>query len=213
MDRGVVADEGEFATLETKHPVSLRPAPVIADGHAHHPAEAGEHLEGVARLEVVALQMLEGPPRFVILVTGQVDLAVVAYYPAIPFDEYHRVVTVAVGSQLGIAEVKTHSEAGRLVEQGLSLGTGHLGLEEVVELGDVGRPPAGEEGGKRQFGEHDKITVRVGPPAEQDQEAFHHLGAGVVSLDGTHLSRADGQGTAHGVASELRSAWSRASRV
>ena len=98
--------------------------------------------------------------------------------------------------EFGVAEVEADPEAGGLVEQGPGVWTGHLGLEEVVELGPVVGPPAGKEGGEGQFGEHDEIAAGVGSLAQQRHEPFDDLGPGVVTLDGAGLGCADGDDAA-----------------
>ena len=68
MDRGVVSDERQLAALQAQQPVGLRPAAVVADGHAEDASERAVDPEAVAGLEVVALEVLELPPRLVLVV-------------------------------------------------------------------------------------------------------------------------------------------------
>ena len=124
------------------------------------------HGEAVARLEVVALEVLEGPPRLVFGVAGQVHLAVLPDDRTVPLDKDRCVVAVAVRGQLGIAEVEPHAEASGLVEEGTGLRAGHLGLVEAVGLGQVVHPPPREEGGERQLREDHEVTTGSASRAE-----------------------------------------------
>ena len=79
VDRRVVPDADQLDALEAEHPVRLGPAAVVADQHPDPAAEGVERREPeVAPLEVALLQVLERPPRLVLAVPGQVDLAVAA---------------------------------------------------------------------------------------------------------------------------------------
>ena len=162
MDRRVVADEGQLTALEAEDPVGLGPTPVITDGHADYSAKGTVDSEAVSRLEVVALQVLEGPPWLVVLVAWKVHLAIPTDDGAIPLDQDRRVVPVTVRGQLGVPQVEAHAQSLGLVEQGAGLGTRHLGLVEVVGLGQVVDPPAGEERGQGQFREHHQVAASVG---------------------------------------------------
>ena len=166
VDGRVVADESQLAALQAETAIGLGPPSVVTDRHAHHPAKAGVHPKAVSGLEVVALQMLEGPPRLVVLVAGQVDLAISADHRAVALHEDRRVVAMPVGGQFGIPEVEAHAQSSSLVEQGLSFGPGHLRLIEPVGLGQVFDPPPREEGCQGKFGEDDQVASRVGPLAE-----------------------------------------------
>ena len=199
VDRRVVAAQDQLDALQPHHPVRLRPPPVVADHHADEAAERPPHAEALRPgLEVVALGVLERPVRLVLLVPRQVDLAVAGDDRAVALDEDLGVVAVAhaVGiglGQLGVAEAEADAEAARLVEQRLRLGPRHRGLVEVVELGDVGDEPAGEERRQRQLGEHDEVAAPVGRLGQQREHPLDDVLAGVGSLDRTELGRTDGQ--------------------
>ena len=109
-------------------------------------------------VEVGPLQVLERPPRLVVLVAGQVDLAVAGDLAAVrrrPGSACCSGGSPPVGRrwQLGEAQREADAQVAGLVEQRLGVGPGHLGLEEGVDVGLVVEPPAGEERGQGQLGE------------------------------------------------------------
>jgi hypothetical protein len=86
--------------------------------------------------------VLERSSGFVGLVTGDVNLVIVANDPTVPLDEDLGVVampdSLGVGlGDLGVAEAESHPEPTCLVEQRLCIGVGHGRLVPVVGLGDV----------------------------------------------------------------------------
>src|SRR4029450_92986 len=90
--RRVLADAHQLDALQTEHAVRLRPAPVVADEHADGAAERRVHGKAeVAGLEVALLEVLEPPPRLVLTMAGEVDLAVPAYLGAVGTHEHRRV--------------------------------------------------------------------------------------------------------------------------
>ena len=97
VDGRVVAAEDQLDALEPHHAVGLGPASVVAD---HHPDPAAEGLPHAglvrSRLEVVALGVLERAVGLVVLVTGDVHLAVAGDDAPVPLDEHLRVVVVSV---------------------------------------------------------------------------------------------------------------------
>ncbi len=76
VERGVVADQDQLGALQAHHPIGLGPAAVVADRHSHHAIKGSPDRELGARLEEVALGVLERPPGLVVLVPGDVDLSV-----------------------------------------------------------------------------------------------------------------------------------------
>jgi hypothetical protein len=77
--RRVVAEHDHFDALKSHDAISLGPAPVVADAHAHHAAQGAPNRESeVARLEVALFQMLEASLRPVIGVPGQVHFSILA---------------------------------------------------------------------------------------------------------------------------------------
>ena len=148
-----------------------------------------------------------------ILMARQVHLPVVPHYRTIALDQDCRVVTVAVRSQFRVPKVKTHSEAGCLIEQWAGLGTRHFSFEKVVEFSDVLGPPAWKEGGEREFRKYHQLTAGLGSFAEKHEETLHDFGASMCTLNRTHLGGTNGQETTHVVTSEPKPAWSRASMV
>ena len=79
VDRRVVTAEDHLHTLQPHHAVGLRPAAVVADGHADEAAEHPPHAEAeIAHVEVTLLEVLERPRRLGLGMPRQVDLAVLA---------------------------------------------------------------------------------------------------------------------------------------
>jgi hypothetical protein len=77
MNRCVVSTQDEFHSLETHLAIRLRPTPVIADHHAHEPAEGSPHSETFGTgFKVIALGVLEGATGFIVLMSGNVHLVV-----------------------------------------------------------------------------------------------------------------------------------------
>ena len=155
------------------------------------------HSKAIAGFEVVALQMLEGPPRLMVLMAGEVNLAVATHDGAVSFHENRRVVAVSVGREFGIPQVETHIEATGLVKQGLRLGAGHLGLVEPVGLSQVVDPPPRKEGCQGEFREHHQFAPGLGSLAEQGDEPLDDHRSGVSQLDGADLGRPYGEGARH----------------
>ena len=88
VQRRVVAEHDHFDTLQAHDAIGLRPAAVIADAHAHHPAEAAPDTETqIAGFEIAFLKMLVGAVRLRFGMAGKVDLAVLADDLGVPVDE------------------------------------------------------------------------------------------------------------------------------
>ena len=98
----------------------------------------------------------------------------------------------AASLDLGKAEAEADAQPLRLVEQRRRLVARHLALEEAVDLVLVGHPPAREEGGERQLGEHDQVALVLGGLAQQLEHALDDGRAAVCALDGSELGRTDG---------------------
>ena len=102
--------------------------------------------------------MLERPLGLVLGMAGQMDLAVLGDDAAVALDQDRGVEAAnaaLLAGELGIAETEPHRETLGLVEQRRRLVGRHLLLEEGIDLGLVGHPPAREEGRQRELGEHD----------------------------------------------------------
>ena len=183
VDRRVVSDHHQLDALQPHHAVRLGPPAVVAQRHPHHTVERPPHTETVGRLlEVAPLEVLERTPRLVVLVAGDVHLAVVGHDRPVALDEHVCVVAVTVGRQLGVAEAEPDTEPGRLVEQRLGVRPRHLGLVERVELLTiVVEIPAREERRERQLGVDDELAPRLGGPVEQHQQPLDDLVARVAS--------------------------------
>ena len=88
VQRRVVAEHHHLDALQAHDAVGLRPAPVVADAHAHDAAEGAADREAeIADLEIALLQMLERALRLVLGVAGQMDLAVLADDAAVALDQ------------------------------------------------------------------------------------------------------------------------------
>ncbi len=157
----VVAAEDQLDSLEAHHPVRLRPATVVADRHPDHAAESSPYTELMAGLEKVPFGVLERTPRFIVLVTGDVDLAVTPDHTAVTLNQDLGVVTmggtVVVGADLGVPEAEPDPEATSLIEEGLRRRARHLGLEPGHDFFFVLDEISREEGGEGQFGEDDQL--------------------------------------------------------
>ena len=102
----------------------------------------------VADIEIALLEMLEAAPRFVCVVARQMNFPVLADDLPRFFHEDCGIVAFRHAfflHSLRIAETEAQIEALRLVEQRLRGGAGHLGLEEEVDLGLIGKEPARKE--------------------------------------------------------------------
>ena len=76
VNRRVVTDAHELDALQSQHAIRLGPAPIVAERDADQAPEGSVHAKPFrAGLEVLALEVLERPPRLRLLVAGQVHLA------------------------------------------------------------------------------------------------------------------------------------------
>ena len=197
----------ELRALQPEHPVGLGPAAVVADHHADDAAERPPHLEALGTdLEVALLEVLEGAPRLVLVVPGQVHLAVATDLVAVAADEDLGVVAVTVRRLLGEAEAEADAEASGFVEEGLGLDRRHLGLEPHVEVGVVLEVPAREERRERELGIDDELGSERVRVVQQGEQPVDDIGPGVVALHRSHLCSSDGDGSTHDGAPSARSA-------
>ena len=201
VQRRVVPQHHHLDVLQAHHAIGLGPAPVVADAHAHVAAERLEHRKAeIADLEVALLQMLERPLGLVLAMAGQVDLAVLAGDAAILFDDDRGVETArpaVLAGELGVAEAHAQAEPLGLVEQRCRFVVRHLALEEGIDLGLVGHPPAREERGQGELGEHHQLAAHAARFAEMRDHALDHVAPRVAALDRAHLRRADCQKPGH----------------
>ena len=140
--------------------------------------------------------MLERTVRLVLLVPGQVDLAVGGDDRAVTFDEDLAVVAVADAlgvrlGELGVAEAEADPESPGLVEQRSRRRARHRRFVVVVALGEVGDVPAREERRERQLREHDQLTASLGAVSQQGDQPLDHIGSAVLGLDGPELTATD----------------------
>ena len=99
---------------------------------------------------------------------------------------------MAVG-QLRVAEGEPDTEASGLLEEGLCLGAGHLGLVEGIEL-EAFQHPAREEGGQGQLGEGHELGAVVGRRPQEAEEALDDVGPPFVPGDRSELGPGDPHG-------------------
>src|ERR1700691_4656309 len=161
--RRVVAEHDHFYALQSHDAISLGPASVIADAHAHDAAQRAPNRQSeLARLEVALFQMLEASLRSVIGVAGQVHFAVFADDAARFVDQNGRVEAVfapALLDQLGIADAEGNAEPLGLFEQADRLRAGHFGFEEAVDLALLREKPARKESGESELGKNHQIAA------------------------------------------------------
>src|SRR5262245_33530211 len=105
-DRGrVVADQNHLDALQPHHAMGLRPAPVIADGHAEDSAKSAQDVEAeITGLEIPLLQMLDGAFRFKLRMTRQMNLAVLGDDPGGSVGENAGVEMAPVRRTLGLLQ-------------------------------------------------------------------------------------------------------------
>src|SRR4029453_9432362 len=137
-DRRVVAEHDHLDALQAHDAIGLGPPSVVADAHAHDPAEGAEHAESeITDLEIVLLQMLALPPFDSVGRARQMDLAVLADDAAALVDEDGGIeapLPAAFFVELGIAEMEADLQPLRFCEQRSRLGAGHLAFVERVDL-------------------------------------------------------------------------------
>ena len=196
VHRRVVAEQDHLHALEPHHAVGLGPAPVIADAHAEQPAEgAPDRPAEVAHVEVALLEVLEGAPRLVLRVAGQMDLPVLADEAARLVDQDRGVEApgpAAVRDELGVAQAEADAEAPRLVEERSRLRPRHLPLEERVDLRLVLHPPAGKEGREGQLREDDEVGAAAVGLGEEGEEALDDERARLAPGNRAELRGGDG---------------------
>jgi hypothetical protein len=86
----------------------------------------------------------------------------------------------------------------RLIEERLRLpGRDLLFKESFIDLGLVLHPPAREERGERELGEHDELRPHAVGFAQQVHEPFHGGGARVRLVERSELGRGNLQVSSH----------------
>src|SRR5204862_5138501 len=110
FDRRVVAERDDLYSLQPHDPTGLRPAPVVADAHAHDGVLHAPYPEAlVADIEVALFKMLERRLRQMLGMAGQVYLAVAPDDASVGIDQDRGVVMPRLAvflGQLGIAQVE-----------------------------------------------------------------------------------------------------------
>src|SRR5215470_19124753 len=95
--RRVETEHHHLDALQAEHSKRLRPAPVVADAHPEHAAQhAPRRKAEVAGLEVALLEMLMAALRVEFVVTGEMDLAILADSGAGLVDQYRSVEVMSV---------------------------------------------------------------------------------------------------------------------
>src|SRR5262249_20149983 len=90
------------------------------------------------------------------------------------------------------------AEPGRLVEEGLGDGAGHLALEPGVEFRVVVNPPVAEERGEGTLSVDDEIAAAGPGLAHLFDQVREDLGAGCVARNRTTLGGGNGKVARHG---------------
>ena len=132
----IEAQGNQLGPLQGERTKCLRPASVVTDEHAH---DRILHAPGaktqVAHLEVFFFQMLEGGLRFVIGVTGQMNLAVFANDIARRRHQDSGIEATCLAvdlGELGIAQIKADAIATRVIKQRLRYGRRHRALKKTL---------------------------------------------------------------------------------
>ena len=199
VNRRVVADAHELDALQAQRTVRLGPPTVVADEQAHDAAVRAAHGEAIATdVEIALLEMLKSTPGFELVVARQVHLVIAVHDRARAVDEDRGVEVRAGRSELRVSEHETDAESLRLVEQRLCVRAGHRSFEKRVDLGLLGHGPSREERGERELGEHHEVAPTRMRVAQQRQQPFDDIGAGMRSLHGPELRGADGHDAGHG---------------
>src|SRR5690606_9962829 len=149
MQRRVIAEHHQLDALQAEDAIGLRPAPIVAQRHAGNSPKGTPDAEAqVARLEIALLQVLESPPWLVLMVSRQMNLAVLADDLARLIDDDRGVEparALAVLDQLRVAEVEADAELDGSLEQRSRLRSRHLALEVGIDLRLIAHVPAREE--------------------------------------------------------------------
>src|SRR6516165_11515360 len=188
--RRVEAERYHLDTLQAEHAKRLRPAPVVADAHAEHAAQHAPHQKAeVAGLEVALFEVLMAPLGIELVMTGQVDLAVLADDLPRFVHQDRRVEVIPVRREFGIAEAHGYGGALRLLEQRPGGGIRHFALEPDVGIAAVFAVPAREKRGQRKLWIDDEVAA-LGLPHEVDHAGDHGL-ARIGLLDRAELGGGD----------------------
>ena len=202
MNRGVVSQHDQLHPLQTHDPEGFRPAPVVADTHAHPSAKGLEGRKSqIAGFEIAFFEMLKRSPRFVLSVAGKVDLAVFADDIAALVDQNGGVEMMgapALAHHFRVAQIKANTEFHRSFEQRLGIGAGHLALEKGVDVGLIIKEPTGEKSRQRQFGENHKFGAALLGLAHHGDHPGDGAGSRLAAGNGAHLGRCDNQVSCHG---------------
>jgi len=134
----------------------------------------------------------------VVVVAGQVYLAVAAHDLAFAVDDDGGVEALALRGEFGVAQVKANAILARQIKQGLHVGVGHGRFKVAVDFGLVGHPVTRKKRGQRQLWEDHKVRVAGVGLFEQFDQARHHGGFAVAQMDGAELGHGQGEGAFHG---------------
>src|SRR5690606_16149136 len=137
--------------LERHYAIGLRPATVVADGHADLAAKRVPDIETeIADLEIFLLQMLDRKLCTVVGMARQVDHGGFADAPARLVDQDGAVEIMLFPFrqvEFRIAEIETDTDFARQIEQRPGFRSRHFPLEETVDLVLILHPPTWKEGG------------------------------------------------------------------
>ena len=188
--------------MEAHHSIGLRPPPVVADRHTDDSLKGPPYTEPIrARLEVVALCVLEFAPRFVLGMARDVNLPELPYDRPVTLHEQEDVVAVldtgSVCRKFGISEGEPDSESFGLIKQRLGVFIRHRPVIKVVEFRRILREPSWEERGQRQLGIDEQFDPLVRCLSQQLDETLDHLFLRFIAGDWSHLTRADRDSSRH----------------
>jgi hypothetical protein len=207
--RRVVAQHHHLGPLQRHDAEGLGPPPVVADALAddHLVLEHLPDIEAqVADLEILLLEMLVRHRRPVIVMAGQVDLAVLADQSPVRPDQDRRIEMMRRAlffCPLGVAKVEANTLLTRQLEQRQRLRARHLALEILLDLVRIFHPVAREEGRQRELREHDELGAAAVGFLQHLDHALDHTRPAIGEVDRPQLGGGHFQTTGHDKASFL----------
>ena len=197
----VVAKHHQLNALQAHHPVCLRPAPVIAERHAHNAAHGPPDWPAkITHFEIALLKVLPWQGIVILNVARQMHLAILA-------DNLARFINQNGGIEpahtsfilklLCVAQIKAHAVFDSGIEEWLCCWPRHFCVEPFIHMVPVLVIPAGEECGQRQFRECDEFHTLRMRLRHQIEHPLNHGFAAVRQLNWTHLSAAQSDDARH----------------
>ena len=105
--------------------------------------------------------MLEATVRVEFIMSGQVDLAILADNPGVGIGQDLSVEMLSVRCQFRIAKRYRNAVIARALEQRCCCNVGHFSLEPAINLGLILKIPAWEKSGQAKFGKDDELATGV----------------------------------------------------